>query len=70
MPEVVHAVVRKLDDGYVAACAQPPLERRAHSIDGALLELEGALRGTRRPDEEYVYLVVSLYFGPFEDAYL
>ena len=70
MPDVVHAVVRKLDDGYVAASAQPAVERRAESIDGALLGLESALRETRRPGEEQTYLVVSLHFGPFEDAYL
>lgn len=66
MADILQAVVRKVDDGYLAACPYPDLQCREDALDDAINALEAAIRADRDSSDDHFYLVVSLYFSPFE----
>lgn len=64
MADILQAVVRKTDDGYLAACPYPELQCREDTLHGAIGALERAIQADRNSPDDRFYLVVSLYFGP------
>ncbi len=64
--DVIQALVRRDGARFVAECVELPLGREADTLDGAIRDIEDAIRRYLRAksgEDPTFHLLVSLYFG-------